>query len=325
MTEMRALVYDSYGPPESLRLESIPQPQPGPGEVVVRIRALALNSWDWDLMVGTTMGRITNPFKPPRKILGADIAGTVEAVGEGVTEFAPGDRAFGDLSEGNWSGLAAFARAKAGHLAPLPQGLSWIDAAALPQAGSLALQSMRKRPQLGPGEHLLINGAGGGVGTFALQIAKALGARVTAVDRAEKRDALMSLGADAFVDYRTTDFAAGADRFDMIIDVVANRSIATFSHALNDGGTLVVVGGTVGSLLQAAALGWLVGRRRRQNLGVLVYRANPSDSTELAARCLSGAMRPVIDGVYPLELGAQAMRRLGEGMVIGKVVVSPDA
>lgn len=322
---MRALVYDTYGPPETLRLEQVPQPQPGPGEVLVRVHATALNSWDWDLMVGTTMGRITAPFRPPRKILGADIAGTVEAVGPDVTAFAPGDAVFGDLSEGDWGGLAELACAKATALAAVPQGLDWVDAAALPQAGSLALQAIRKRPQLGPTDRVLVNGAGGGVGTFAIQMAKAAGAHVTAVDRAEKRDALLALGADDFIDYRQTDFAAGTIRYDFIIDVVANRSVTAFARILNDGGNLVVIGGTVGSLLQVAILGALIGRKRRQHLQVLIYHAAASDSAELAASCLSGALRPIIDGVYPLAQGAQALRRLGNGQAIGKVVVTPNA
>lgn len=321
---MRALVYDNYGPPETLRLEQLPQPQPAPGEVLVRVHATALNSWDWDLMVGTPMGRVTGPFRPPHKILGADIAGTVEAIGAGVTAFAIGDAVFGDLSEGKWAGLAELVCAKASALAALPAGLDWIDAAALPQAGSLALQALRKCPDLRSGDRVLINGAGGGVGTFAVQMAKTLGAHVTAVDRAEKRDALMGLGADAFIDYRTTDFTTGSDRYDLIIDVVANRSVGRFARTLNDDGRLVVIGGTIGSLLQIAALGALFGRRRRQRLGLLIYRASAADSAELAARCLSGALRPVIDGVYGLEQGAVAMRRLGDGLAIGKVVVTPN-
>ena len=322
---MRALVYDKYGPPETLRLEQVPQPRPAPGEVLVRVHATALNSWDWDLMVGTVMGRVTAPLRPPHKILGADIAGTVVAVGEGVTAFAPGDAVFGDLSEGKWGGLAEMVCAKANALARIPEGLGWAEAAALPQAGCLALQALRKRPQLGPGDKVLINGAGGGVGTFALQMVKALGAEVTAVDRAEKRDALLALGADVFIDYRQTDFAAGSARYDLIIDVVANHSAGAFARVLRDGGNLVVIGGRVASLLQVAVLGSFVGRKGGKRLQVLIYRVSAEDSAELAALCLAGRLRPIIDGVYPLEQGAAAMRRLGDGLAIGKVVVTPDA
>lgn len=320
---MRALVYDRYGPPETLRLELLPQPQPGPGEVLLRVSATAFNSWDWDLMVGTTMGRLTSPLGPPRKILGADVAGTVEGLGEGVTQFNIGDAVFGDLSEGSWGGLAEKVAAKASALAPIPAGVSFIDAAALPQAGALALQALRHRPELGAGQSVLIIGAGGGVGTFCVQMAKALGAHVTGVDRASKRDAVLGLGADVYLDYQKTDFAAGNERYDMIVDVVANRSVLTYARVLNPGGTLVVVGGTVGTLLQVAALGGIVGRKQRQRLAVLIYKASATDSAELARRCAAGALRPVIDGIYPLELGSVAMRRLGDGHAIGKVVVTP--
>jgi NADPH:quinone reductase-like Zn-dependent oxidoreductase len=320
---MRALVYDRYGRPETLQLEHVPQPQPGPGEVLVRVQAASLNSWDWDLMVGTPMGRVNGPFGPPRRILGADIAGTVEAVGPGVTGLAPGDRVFGDLSTGKWGGLAEFALARASALAMIPEGLSFIDAAALPQAGCLALQALRRRPQLGQGDGVLINGAGGGVGTFAVQLAKLAGAHVTAVDRAEKRDALIALGADNFIDYRQADYTAGPDQYDLIVDVVASRPIAHYARALAAGGTFVAIGGTFGTLIQAALFGRLTGRKRR--LDVLVYRVLAEDSAELARHTLAGTIKPVIDGIYPLEQGAAALRRLGDGLAIGKVIVTPAA
>lgn len=242
-----------------------------------------------------------------------------------MTALAPGDAVFGDLSEGKWGGLAELVCAKASALARVPEGLGWVDAAALPQAGCLALQALRKRPQLGPGDKVLINGAGGGVGTFAVQMVKALGAEVTAVDRAEKQDALLALGADVFIDYRQTDFAAETERYDLIIDVVANRSVGAFARVLRDGGNLVVIGGRVASLLQVAAFGALVGRGDGKRLQLLIYRASAEDSAQLASRCLAGTLRPIIDGVYPLEQGTAAMRRLGDGLAIGKVVVTPDA
>lgn len=323
---MRALVYDRYGPPHDvLRLEDVPQPIPGPGEVLVRVHAASLNSWDWDLLAGTPMGRLTSPAKPPRRVLGADIAGVVEAVGPGVTQFAPGDAAFGDLSEGNWGGLADYATAKVSALALIPAGINFIDAAALPQAGALALQGLRKRPSLGPGDSVLINGAGGGVGTFAVQMAKSLGARVTAVDKGKKRETVLALGADRFIDYAATDFATEAERYDLILDVVARRGVRRFSNCLADRGTLVVIGGTVPALLKVAAFGGLVGRKRGQQLGLLMYSASAADNLELAQRLLAGELRPIIDGVYPLERGAEALARIGSGLAIGKVTVTTGA
>lgn len=315
MTTMRALVYDRYGPPEQvMRLEQVPRPQPKPGEVLVRVAATAINSWDWDLVIGTPMGRVMGPFKPPFKILGADVAGAVEAIGQGVTAFAPGDRVFGDLSEAKWGGFADYVSAPASAFAPIPAGLSFEHAAALPQAGTLALQALRKFPQLGHNHTVLFNGAGGGVGTIFIQLAKATGARIVAVDRGEKRDALLALGAHSFIDYRAEDFTVGAARYDLVVDVVANRPAAHFSRCLKPGGKLVAIGGTFGSLISVA-----VGRfiRRAKELDILVYKVSPADSLELAAR-----VSPVIDSTFPIEDGARALRRLGSGLAIGKVVIT---
>ncbi len=313
---MRALVQDRYGAPEDvLLLEEVAVPQPKAGEVLVRVHAASLNSWDWDLLAGTPMGRIMGPFKPPFRTLGADIAGTIEAVGQGVTALAVGDKVFGDLSAGKWGGLADFVLAAASALAPMPAGLSFEDAAALPQAGSLALQAIRRRPDLGPADTVLVNGAAGGVGTFAIQLAKQIGARVVAVDRGDKRDAVMALGADDFLDYRRTDYTAVADRYTLIIDMVANRPARHYARCLRPGGDFVAIGGTYGGLI-GVALSGLVRRKRR--LGVLVYKAAPADSL-----ALTGLVRPVIDGIYPLPMGAAAFRRLGNGDHVGKIIITP--
>jgi len=326
MSDMRAIVYDRYGPPERvLRLEHLPRPQPGPGQVLVRLRATSVNSWDWDAVLGTPMGRVTGPFAPRHRILGADIAGIVEQVGQGVTAFRPGDAVFGDLSEAQWGGFAEFACAPAAALAPIPAGLSFEHAAALPQAGALALQSLRKRPDLGPEHTIVFNGGGGGVGTLGIQLARASGARIIAVDRAEKRDALLALGADDFIDFRAEDYTARPSAYDMIVDVVANRPPSRYPPCLRDHGRLVVVGGTFRTLIPVATLGQLLGRQRHQSLGLLVYKVSPEDNAFLAGQCVAGALRPIIDRVFPLEDTLSALRRLGSGQAIGKVIVSmPD-
>ncbi|KFL32585.1 hypothetical protein JP75_03315 [Devosia riboflavina] len=312
---MRALVYDKYGPPEQvLRLEQVPRPQPQPGEVLVRVKAASVNSWDWDLVIGSPMGRISGPFKPPHKILGADIAGTVEAVGQGVTAFQPGDAVFGDLSEGKWGGFADYVCAPAKTLAKIPGGLAFAEAAAIPQAGALALQALRKFENLGPGHTVLFNGAGGGVGTFGIQLAKPTGAKIIAVDRAEKREPVLALGADSFIDYKSADFTAAPESYDLIIDVVANRPAAHFARCLKPGGRLMLIGGTYGSLIRTALRGLVT---REKSLGVLVYKVSPADNLELA-----GKVRPVIDSTFPLEDGAKALRRLGSGLAVGKVIVA---
>lgn len=312
---MRALVIERYGPPEDvLRLEQMPQPQPKPGEVLVRVHATSLNSWDWDSVIGTPMGRVTGPFKPPFKILGADIAGTVEAVGQGVTTLKPGDKVFGDLSGGKWGGFADYVCAPASVLALIPPGLSFIHAAAIPQAGGLVLQALRKFPQLGPGHTVVFSGAGGGVGTFGIQLAKAAGATVIAVDRQEKREALLALGADSFIDYQSEDFTEASERYDLIIDVVANRPARHYRRALKPGGRLVVIGGTISGLIRILAASPF---SRGKTLSILPYKVSPADNLTLAAQT-----RPVIDSTFPLEDGAKALRRLGDGHHVGKVIVT---
>ena len=315
---MRALVLDRYGPPEHvLRLEQVPQPQPKEGVVLVRVHAASLNSWDWDLLAGTPMGRVMGPFSPPFRVLGADIAGVIEAIGAEVRDFAPGDRVFGDLSEGKWGGLADYVAAPTKALAKIPENLTFQQAASIAQAGSLAIQAVRKVPDLGAAHSVLINGAGGGVGTFAIQLAKAAGARVVAVDRAEKRDALLALGTDAFIDYATEDYTSTPSRYDLVIDMVARRRARDYARCLKAAGRLVVIGGTFGSLIRVALAGLL---RRQVSLGVLVYKVSPQDALAVAA-----AATPVIDSVFPLERGADAFRRIGGGHHIGKVIVDMGA
>ncbi|MBD8064625.1 NAD(P)-dependent alcohol dehydrogenase [Devosia sp. PTR5] len=317
MTTMRALVIERYGPPEDvLRLEQVPRPQPKQDEVLVRVHATALNSWDWDSVTGTPMGRITGPFKPPFKILGADVAGTVETVGPGVTSLKRGDRVFGDLSGGKWGGFADYVCAPASVLALIPPSLSFVDSAAVPQAGSLVLQALRKFPQLGAGHIVVFNGAGGGVGTFGIQLAKATGATIIAVDRAEKREALLALGADGFIDYQSEDFTATAERYDLIIDVVANRPASHYRRCLRRGGRLVVIGGTISSLLRILVASPF---SRGKTLSILPYRISPSDNLTLAA-----TVRPVVDSTFALEDGAKALRRLGGGRAVGKVVITVE-
>ncbi|WMT85233.1 NAD(P)-dependent alcohol dehydrogenase [Pelagibacterium sp. 26DY04] len=317
---MRAVVSKRYGPPHTLRLCDVPVPKPGPGEVLVRVCAASVNSWDWDRLIGKPLARIAEPFGPSHKIAGADIAGVIEALGEGSEGFAVGDPVFGDLSDGNWGGFAEYACAPISALAHIPDGLSFIDAATLPQAGALALQSLRKSSV--PKPSILINGAGGGVGTFAIQMAKQLGAAITAVDSPGKRDRVLALGANAFIDYRTIDFTTAGDQYDLIIDVVAHRSAGAYARALREGGVLVVIGGTIRSLLSVACFGSVIGKTQRKRLGVLFYEVSPPDFSQLAGQCVDGRLIPIIDSVFPLERAAEALQRIGGGEAIGKIIIS---
>ena len=319
---MRALVYDAYGPPESLRIEDLPIPVPPDGEVLVRVHAASVNSWDWDRLVGRPLGRITDPFRPPHRILGGDIAGVVEAVGPGVTDLKVGDAVFGDLTAGNWGGFADYVCSPAGMLARKPEQLSFHQAAALPQAGLLALQAIRHRSHLKSGERVLVSGAGGGAGIFALQLAKQAGAVVTAVDKGDKGPILLALGADHFIDYRQQDFTRSGQQYDLIIDMVGSQGVFGYRRAVAEGGHLALVGGSFGRILQVVALGNRLGRAQSQQMGLVIYRPNVPDLDQLAVLTLSGAITPVIDSTFPLEQGAAALRRIGEGNHVGKIIIA---
>lgn len=318
---MRALVTDKYGPPESMRLEQLPQPQPGTGEVLVRIHAASVNSWDWDRLVGRPLGRISDPFRPPHRILGGDVAGIVEAVGADVTSLKVGDAVFGDLTGANWGGFADYVCAPATALAIKPEGLSFHVAAALPQAGLLAMQAIRRRAVVAPGEQVLVSGAGGGAGIIALQLARHAGAEVTAVDRGHKGDKLLELGASQFIDYRQQNFTRTGKQYDLIVDMVGSQTVFAYRRALARGGNVVLVGGSFGRIIQVVALGNRLGREREQQMELLIYNPNVADLGQLAALTLSGAIAPVIDSVFPLDQGAAALRRIGSGDHIGKIII----
>lgn len=322
---MKAAVYDRYGGPEQIRIADEPVPVPQAGEVLVRVGAASLNSWDWDLLVGKALVRLGAMFRPAHRILGADVAGTIDAVGEGVTDLAVGDAVAGDLSSAHWGALAEFVAAPASALVKIPQGLSIEQAAAIPQAGSLALQALRKRRPVAAGESVLIIGGGGGMGTFAIQLAKQMGARVTAIDSAAKLDLMREMGADAVMDYAREDFAASGQRYDRIIDPVARKPMAAYQRCLTDDGTLVAVGGSVSAVLQLGLIGPMKSKADGQDIGLLLWETGAADTAELLAMCAAGTLTPAIDRVYPLAETAEALRELGAGRVLGKVVVRPNA
>jgi len=219
---MRAAVYDRYGGPIEIR--DVPMPEPKAGEVLVRVRAASVNSWDWDQFAGTVQGRIGGPFRPRNRILGGDMAGVIARLGEGVSSLAVGDRVAGDISEHGWGGFGEYVAVPATALVMVPEGVGFEGAAAVPQAGTLALQALRQRRPVQPGEHILINGAGGGVGSFAIQLAKRMGATVTAVDHGSKLELMRSIGADHVMDYEREDFTASGARYDRIVDPVARHA-----------------------------------------------------------------------------------------------------
>lgn len=320
---MRAVVYREYGSPDVLKLEEIPTPSPEDDEVLIKVHASSVNAWDWDLLRGVPyMNRIGGLRAPRRKILGADLAGRVEAIGPNARQFQPGDDVFGDLSGCGWGGFAEYACARESALALQPANLTFDEAAAVPQAGALALQGLRDRGGLRPGQHVLINGAGGGVGTFAVQLAKARNAEVTGVDHADKLDLLRRLGADHVIDYAQEDFTATDRRYDLILDVVGQHSMLDIKRVLTQNGKYVMVGGRTPRILQSLVVGPAVAMAGNKRMGLLVHRPRAQDLVLLSRFLESGLVTPVIDRLYPLNEVSEALWYFGTGQVQGKVVIT---
>ncbi len=318
---MRALWYDRYGMPDVLRMEEVYLPLPAEGEVLVRMRACSLNAWDWDLLRGTALGRLGGPFHPSKHVLGSDIAGVVEAVGDGVTRLKVGDAVFGDVSSSHWGGLADYAVAPENLLALKSDRISFEQAAAIPQAGLLAMQGLRRKGMVMRGDKVLVNGAGGGMGSFAVQLAKRAGAEVTAVDRAGKQDFMQRLGADHTLDFEKVDFTETGETYDLILDAVANRPMRRFERALNPHGRLVVVGGTIRALLGVFTTGAWISRRTEKWMGIVPLAPDLDDLDELQDLAATGKVVPAIGGTYSLEEAPEAFRLLGDGNALGKLVI----
>ncbi len=316
---MRAVVYDRYGPPDVLRIEEVPTPTPGPKQVLIEVVATSINLSDWECLRGVPMyARIGGLRAPARRILGSDIAGRVQAAGSDVTRFRVGDEVYGDNLR-LMGGFAEYAVAPESVLAHKPEALTFAEASALPQAGAIALQGTAG---LGRGDRALINGAGGGSGSFAIQLARRAGAHVTGVDNASKLEFMRSLGADEVVDYRSMDFTDLAP-FDHVLDLVAHRSVFAYRRALARGGRYRCVGGSVSTLLRIVTIGALLGRLTRRSLGLLMVKQGPEHFAPLAEQCVVGDVQIHIDRRFGLDDVPQALAYVGEGRALGKVVVEP--
>jgi NADPH:quinone reductase-like Zn-dependent oxidoreductase len=302
--------------PEGLELRDREMPAPREGEVLVRIHAASLNDWEWGLLqpAPPSFGRFFGDLVSPKgDVLGCDIAGVVQAAGPGVTELRVGDEVYGDLSGCGFGAFAEYARVPAGQLVRKPAAMSFEEAASLPQAGVLAMQGLLDDGKLQPGQKLLVNGAGGGVGTLAIQIAKQFDAHITAVDRADKLPLLGRLGAHEVIDYQRKDFTESNGAYDLILDVKTNRPLANYRRVLAPGGRYVTVGGDLSRLLQAAVLA--------RGFAKLVVLKPNKDLAYLAGLFESGRLRPVIDRVFPFEQLRDAFRRFGAADHQGKIVV----
>jgi len=317
---MKAIVFNQYGGPERLKLAEVAIPKPKDDQVLVKVYAASVNSADYRLLSGPfprMMG--FGLFRPNNKIMGADIAGRIEAVGKNVTKFKVGDEVFGDISTA-FGGFAEYACARESVLVKKPANLTFEQTAAVPMASVTALQGLRKGG-IRPGDHVAVVGASGGVGTFAVQIAKALGAEVTAVASTKNLDRLRTLGADHVIDYTREDFTRIGQRFDLILAVNGYRPLTEYRRALKPQGTYVMAGGTGKQLTEAIVMGPFVSRRNGQTVTSLVASPNADDLAFVKELIEAGKVTPVIERTHPLEKTADAVRHVGAGHAAGKAVI----
>jgi NADPH:quinone reductase-like Zn-dependent oxidoreductase len=317
---VKAVVYERYGPPEVLRVEDVPTPSPAAGQVLLKVAATSINLSDWECLRGSPLyARLGGLRAPRRPTLGSDIAGWVEAVGTGVTGFQPGDGVYGDNLQLK-GGFAQYAVAPESTLAIKPAGLTFAEASTIPQAGAIALQGTAGAAD---GRRVLVNGGGGGSGSFAIQLAKRLGAHVTGVDNGAKLEFMRSLGADEVIDYRRDDFTRDHEPYDLILDLVAHRSVFAYRGALAPGGRYRCVGGSVRALLRVLTIGAAVGRVTGRRLGVLAVKEGPAHFEPLTDLCVAGDVSIRIDRTFGLDEAPEALAYVGEGRALGKVVVTP--
>ncbi len=337
---MLASVRYRFGQPDVLRLEEVERPTPGAGELLIAVRAASANLGDWEVLtaeplfiavMANLMGgkpRVdpeTPPdvgglFKPVHKILGCDVAGVVEAVGPGVTRFSPGDEVFGMCSFGAFAEFVCVPDSSA--MVRKPKGLSFEQAAALPQASFIAMQGLRDLAPVKAGQRVLVNGAGGGAGTLAVQLAKLWGAEVTGVDNAAKLDLMQSIGADHVVDYMHEDYTLTPQRYDTVFDLAAHRPLREGKRVLADDGMYVVAGGAFGPCLFAALLGPLVSKIGSRRLAFLMAEDKPEDLLQMAELVQQGKVRPIIDSTYSLAEVPTALEHMGRGRALGKVIIT---
>jgi NADPH:quinone reductase-like Zn-dependent oxidoreductase len=321
---MKAIVYQTYGPPDVLELKEVEKPTPQDNEVLIRIYAASVNAADWHLLRGKPFLVRLMGFgllKPKHKILGSDIAGRVEAVGRNVTQFQPGDEVFGSIR----GGFAEYVCASENALVLKPANISFEEAAAVPIAAVTALQGLRDKGQIQPGQKVLIQGASGGVGTFAVQIAKSFGTEVTAVCSTRNVDMVRSIGADQVIDYTHEDFTQNGQRYDLILAANGYHSISDYKRALRPRGTYVMSGGSsMAQLFQAMLLGPLISMTGSKKMGNLMAKINQKDLVCMKDLLESGKVVPVIERRYPLSQVPGAIRYLEEGHAKGKVVITVE-
>ena len=323
---MRAIVYHTYGSPDVLELKEVEKPSPKDDEVLVKVYATSVNALDWHLLSSDIfLVRLNSGLlKPKHQILGADVAGRVEVVGRNVQQLRPGDEVFGDIFESGLGGFAEYVSAHEDALVLKPANMTFDEVAAVPVAALTALQGLRDKGQIQPGQKVLINGASGGVGTFAVQIAKAFGAEVTAVCSTRNVDMVRSIGADQVIDYTKEDFTKKEQQYDLILAANGYHSIFDYKRALSPKGRYVMSGGSMAQMFQAMALGPVISMTGSNKMGNFLAKADQKDLLFIKELLEAGKIVPVIDKRYPLGEVADALRYFGEGHAKGKVVITVD-
>jgi NADPH:quinone reductase-like Zn-dependent oxidoreductase len=325
MPTMRAIVQSEYGGPEVLRFTDVEKPTPAADEVLVRLVTASVGAGDWHLMRGTPflVRLVYGSYRSPKfPTIGVDVAGRVEAVGEDVTGFERGDEVVADLSEHGFGGFAEYVSAPATALVSKPPTVTFEAAAAVPTSAVAALRALRDAGRLQAGEHVLINGASGGVGTFAVQIAKHLGAEVTGVCSTEKMGMVRSAGADHVIDYTETDITTAGTRYDLLIDTAGSHTMRAYRSVLTPTGRYVIIGGPTGRFLRALILGPVLSMVGSQRFGSFNLRANRDDLAFVVGLLETGAITPIIDRRYTLPDVPEAIRYVEAGRATGKVVIS---
>jgi len=317
---MKAVIYEKYGSPDVLQIREMPKPVPADDQILVKIHAVSINGSDREGLVGKPLYARLGGL-PHNNILGSDIAGMVEAVGRNNSEFKVGDEVFGEIP-GYHGGFAEYVCVSGTTMMTKPADMTFEEASAIPQGGVIAFNGIIKQGQVQTGQKVLINGAGGSGGTFAIQLAKHHGAEVTGVDNTGKLAFLRTLGTDHVIDYTREDFTKGGERFDLILDLIAHRSAFAYAQALKPNGTYFFTGGSVATIFQILFLGPLIKRMKSKNVRMLAVPQNREDLIAITELCTAGKVRPVIDRTYSFDEIPEAMRYVSDGHAKGKVVVS---
>ncbi|MCA9999455.1 MAG: NAD(P)-dependent alcohol dehydrogenase [Anaerolineales bacterium] len=323
---MKAITYTKYGSPEVLRLEEVEKPTPKDNEVLIKIHAAAITAGDVIVLKGEPFVTrfATGLQKPKNAIPGKEIAGRIEAVGQNVTQFQPGDEVFGDLSVASWGAFAEYVAVPESAIALKPTNLTFEEAAAVPESAVVALQGLRDKGKIQSGQKVLINGASGGVGLYAVQIAKAFGAEVTAVCSTRNIELVRSLGTDHVIDYTQEDFTRNGQQYDLILAANGFHPISDYKRALSPEGIYVATGGTMTQSLQATMIGPFISMAGRKKMGGMLVKPNKNDLVFIKELIEANKVTPVIDRRYPLSEVADAYRYMGKGRAQGKVIITME-